>query len=119
MIQLNDNFPPDRIEDRPPEFEVGQLVRHKRYGYRGVIVAVDGHCKASPQWYFGNNTQPDRAQPWYHVLVDGSATVTYPAESSLMPETDLSPVRHPLLDLFFDGFADGRHLRNGTPWPET
>lgn len=119
MIQLNENFPEHRLDDEPPKFDVGQIVRHKRYGYRGVIVAVDGHCRATPEWYFSNKSQPDRAQPWYHVLVDGSATVTYPAESNLRADDDPTPVDHPLLELFFHGYDDGRYLRNDTPWPET
>ena len=103
MIQFNDEFPPDHLEEHSARFDVGQVVRHKRYGYRGVIVAADGHCRASPQWYFSNQTQPDREQPWYHVLVDGSGTVTYPAQESLLRDDSGQPVTHPLLEAFFHG----------------
>ena len=99
-----------------PLFEPGQLVRHKRYEYRAVIVDVDPRCMASDQWYKNNQTQPDRAQPWYHVLVDGSANVTYPAQENLEPDLTGLPVDHPLIDHFFDGFHHGRYLRNGEPW---
>ena len=50
-------------------FEIGDTVRHRRYGYRGIIVERDLSCKASDDWYLGNRTQPEREQPWYHVLV--------------------------------------------------
>ncbi len=98
-------------------FEPGDLVRHMRYGYRGVVVAFDPECKADLKWYLANRTQPDRDQPWYHVLVDGVGRVTYTAETSLESDDSTAPVRHPLVRLFFDGFEGNRHLRNDRPWP--
>ena len=118
MIAINDDRRFDHLQDVPPRFRPGDLVRHRRYGYRGVIAHADGHCRADPEWYMSNQTQPDRQQPWYHVLVDGGSTVTYAAESSLLPDTDQTPVEHALLSYFFEGFANGRHLRNGEPWPD-
>jgi len=117
MIQLNDSFPEDQLPDYPPKFECGQIVKHKRYGYRGVIVAADGHCKATPQWYLSNKTQPGRNQPWYHVLVDGSANTTYPAEENLSSDPSGLPVDHPLVGVFFSDFVNGRYVRNDVPWP--
>lgn len=118
MIQVNDTFRGDGIPDSPPRFEPGQLVRHRRYGYRGVVVDVDGRCKADPQWYMSNRTQPDRAQPWYHVLVHGTTTCTYAAEENLSEDTAIAPVEHPLIGVFFEGFDDGHYVRNAKPWPK-
>ena len=109
---LNDYFP-----DELPDFVAGQIVRHKRYGYRGVIVDFDMRCLADEQWYQRNETQPDRDQPWYHVLVDGSATVTYAAQESLIVDDDVEPITHPLLRLFFRGFKGGRYERGERLWP--
>ena len=99
-------------------FQPGELVRHKRYGYRGVVVDADRTCQASDEWYRSNRTQPARNQPWYHVLVDRSGTSTYPAQTSLLPDETKEPIAHPLIDIFFSGFEDGRYLRNAQPWPE-
>lgn len=99
-----------------PRFAPGQLVRHKHYGYRGVVVAADPCCRADDEWYHGNQTQPDRNQPWYHVLVHQSATTTYPAQENLEPDPTGEPVEHPLLDHFFSDFRDGRYIRNDQPW---
>lgn len=96
----------------------GQLVRHVRYGYRGVVVEVNTVCRAPDDWYEANRTQPDRQQPWYHVLVDGSDNVTYAAQSSLTVDDSLAPVEHPLIVVFFDDFDRGQYLRNDQPWPE-
>jgi len=105
-------------EGSEPAFDPGCVVRHKRYGYRGVVVEADAQCKASDAWYEKNQTQPSREQPWYHVLVDGSGgATTYPAQENL--ELDLSgdPIEHPWLEAFFSGFEDGRYIRNDQPWP--
>jgi heat shock protein HspQ len=102
----------------PPRFAPGDLVRHVRYGYRGVVVALDPVCRASEAWYRSNRTQPAREQPWYHVLVDGASHSTYAAQTSLDADPEPRPVEHPLVAAFFDGFAAGRHVRNGEPWPD-
>ena len=102
---------------KPPKFRPGQLVRHVRYEYRGVVVDSDPHCKAPDEWYYRNRTQPDRDQPWYHVLVDGSESVTYAAETSLEADDNAAPVRHPLVDAFFSEFTEDAYARNDRPWP--
>ncbi|MHC5211044.1 MAG: heat shock protein HspQ [Planctomycetota bacterium] len=107
-----------RPGDSAPRYADGQLVRHKRYGYRGVVVAMDSSCRAPDAWYRNNRTQPDRDQPWYHVLVDAGDQVTYAAQSSLLPDESMEAIRHPFTDHFFDAFEDGRYRRNDRPWPE-
>jgi heat shock protein HspQ len=117
MIQLNSHFTRTDLETSEPEFAAGDVVRHRRYGYRGVVVAVDAWCRADPQWYLSNATQPDREQPWYHVLVDSSEQVTYPAEENLVADRSGLPIRHRWLSRFFCAFEDGRYIRNEAPWP--
>ena len=117
MIALNEDFLVPEDGDRQPQFLPGQLVCHRRYGYRGVVVQYDRQCTADPKWYASNNTQPERNQPWYHVLVHGSGSVTYAAESSLQADDSREPVSHVLLEHFFSSFTDGRYLRNDRPWP--
>jgi len=117
LISVNTNFLVDPFPDSVPVFAPGYLVRHVRYGYRGVVVAVDGHCKADPAWYFSNQTQPARDQPWYHVLVDGSTGCTYPAEENLELDPSGDPISHPMLSTYFDEFEYGRYMRNEVPWP--
>jgi heat shock protein HspQ len=105
--------------NRPPRsvFEPGQLVRHRRYGYRGVVVDRDESCQADDQWYLNNQTQPDRDQPWFHVLVDGSVSCTYAASESLVADSSQRQIEHPLLNHFFSEFKNGAYVRNKQPWP--
>jgi len=98
-------------------YKVGQLVRHKRYGYRGVIVEVDPKCLAGEGWYQANQTQPDKNQPWYHVLVSESDQATYPAQTSLIPDESCEEIRNANLHYFFERFDNGRYIRNQHPWP--
>ena len=105
------------VEKSQPRFLPGQLVRHRRYGYRGVVVSLDFTCRADDTWYQSNQTQPDRNQTWYHVLVDGSKTITYAAETSLDLDVSGQPVNHPFISTFFSKFTGTAYLRNDQPWP--
>lgn len=98
-------------------FSPGQLVKHRRYGYRGVVAAYDTKCMATAAWYGRNRSQPERQQPWYHVLVHESDATTYAAQASLLADPSDEEVRHPLLMHFFSAFEDGVYLRNETEWP--
>lgn len=99
-----------------PVFEIGQLVAHRRYGYRGVVVDFDIRCQATEAWYKSNQTQPARDQPWYHVLVHGSVQVTYAAQENLAADVSGEPIEHPWVERYFSGFRGGRYVRNDEPW---
>lgn len=103
-------------EGSAARFAPGQLIRHVRYGYRGVVVDFDPYCTAPEDWYQSNQTQPVREQPWYHVLVNESVITTYAAETSLDPDPSGEEIQHPLIEAFFNGFEGGRYLRNDRPW---
>ncbi|MEE8460434.1 MAG: heat shock protein HspQ [Phycisphaerales bacterium] len=117
MIMLKQPSPEAGRPERDPLYGPGQIVRHRRYGYRGVVVAFDRTCEADEAWYQSNQTRPDRRQPWYHVLVDGSSTTTYAAQTSLAPDECAAPITHPYLDHFFTEFTGDRYVRNDRPWP--
>ena len=114
MIQYKREI--ERKKGAPNRFVPGELVRHRRYGYRGVVVELDLSCQADEQWYHSNRTQPERDQPWYHVLVDGGTHTTYAAEANLTADETPLEIRHPLVELFFSGFHNGFYLRNDRPW---
>lgn len=107
---------PVRDENGPTRFQPGELVRHRRYGYRGVVVEADTQCQASQAWYEKNQTQPSREQAWYHVLVHGSPHSTYAAEENLEADPSKESIAHPLLALYFESFLAGAYQRNGREW---
>ena len=108
------------MTEKTCKFSIGQLIHHRLFDYRGVIVDVDATFQSTNEWYEQvAKSSPPKDQPWYHVLIHGSESITYPAESSLEPEESDEPIAHPLLNRFFSGFEEGRYQRNEVPWPDT
>lgn len=90
---------------------VGQLITHKLFNYRGVIVDVDPCFMGSEQWYREMAlTRPPRNRPWYRVLVHDATHETYVAERNLRNDDSAEPVNHPLLDSYFVDFRDGFYV---------
>ena len=93
-------------------FQVGQLVKHKLFDYRGVVFDADATFQGSEEWYETMaRTRPPKDQPWYHVLVHEAAHTTYVAERNLLPDLSGAPIHHPALDHFFDELRDGLYQR--------
>jgi heat shock protein HspQ len=92
-------------------FSVGDLVEHRLFGYRGVIVDVDPRFSATDVWYETMaKSRPPKDRPWYHVLVDGAAHGTYVAERNLEADTSALPIHHPLVEQYFERLEDGRYV---------
>lgn len=97
------------------KFSVGELVHHRLFGYRGVIVDVDRDFRGTEEWYDAvARTRPPRNKPWYHVLVHGEAHSTYVAERNLEADDSVEPIDHPMVDHFFSKFENGVYLRKNT-----
>ena len=91
-----------------PHFFVGQIVHHKKFDYRGVIIDVDAQFSGTDEWYEQVAlSRPPKDKPWYHVLVDNSNQLTYVAERHLEKDSSKEPVNHPAITLYFDGFENG------------
>lgn len=84
------------------KFAVGQIVHHKRFDYRGVIIDVDPEFRGSQEWYEQVAlSRPPKDEPWYHVLRDGTGHRTYVAERNLEADASREPIQHPEVDDFF------------------
>ena len=94
-------------------FSVGELVHHRLFDYRGVIVDVEAEFSLTEEWYESvARTRPPRDEPWYQVLVHGASHMTYVAERNLEPDASREPIRHPMVDEYFSGMTDGRYVRD-------
>jgi heat shock protein HspQ len=90
------------------KFSVGQLIHHKLFAYRGVIVDVDPMFNRSDAWYErAARTRPPKDEPWYAVLVHDRKMETYVAERNLIADQERDPVRHPLIHQVFEKFEGG------------
>lgn len=77
------------LETTKAKFSVGELVYHRLFDYRGVIVDMDAKFMLSDEWYDQvARTRPPKDQPWYRVLVHSAHNETYVAERNLT--TDMS-----------------------------
>jgi heat shock protein HspQ len=93
-------------------FSPGQLVHHKRFDYRGVVVDVDATFQLSDEWYEEMaRSRPPRDEPWYHVLVHQGEHMTYVAQRNLEADGSREPIDHPMIAEYFAGFRDGRYER--------
>ena len=91
-------------------FFVGQLVHHRRFDYRGVIVDVDAVFGLSERWYEEMATsRPPKDRPWYKVLVHNGTHQTYVAERNLEADASSESINHPEIGRHFQDFADGRY----------
>ena len=55
-----------------PLFCIGDIVRHRHYPFRGVIVDVDPEFDNTEEWYASipEAVRPAREQPFYHLLAE-------------------------------------------------
>lgn len=103
---------------RPPEvkYRVGQVIRHKIWGYRGVIIGWDPIAHAPEEW-LNKMHPPDkwhwRKMPNYSILVDTrdrpQPQVTYVPQENIEIITQTEIV-HPNLDNYFDSFDGAQYL---------
>jgi len=94
------------------KFSVGQLIHHRLFDYRGVIVDVDRNYQGTDEWYeIVAKSRPSKNKPWYHVLVHGSDHSTYVAEQNLESDESDDPIIHPMLEQFFLKKENGKYVR--------
>ncbi len=94
-------------------FSVGEVVHHRLFDYRGVIVDVDRSFQGSEAWYAQMaRSRPPKNKPWYHVLVHDATHTTYVAERNLEPDASGEPIDHPLVTQFFAEFDGGKYVRH-------
>ena len=97
--------------ERRARFEIGQVVNHQLFGYRGVIFDVDPTFQLPEEWYETVATsRPPKDHPWYHILPNEVAHTTYVAERNLEPAPEPMPVHHPLVEESFEAFDGTKYL---------
>jgi heat shock protein HspQ len=81
---------------RIAKFNIGDLVVHKRQGYRAVVIDVDPLFQASGRY----NPQASKRtfakrNPWYRLLVDSSSQMTYVEECLLAFDASNQSIDNP------------------------
>ncbi len=95
------------------KYHLGQILRHRKHPFRGVVFDVDAMFSNTEDWYdaIPEESRPSRDQPFYHLLAenDQSYYVAYVSEQNLVPDDTGEPVDHPDLPDLFGDFEDGRY----------
>ncbi|MEM7005021.1 MAG: heat shock protein HspQ [Pseudomonadota bacterium] len=109
--KIEDIAPPNR-EIREAKFQIGQVVRHRMFPFRGVIFDVDPTYSNSEDWYnsIPEEVRPHRDQPYYHLFAENEKThyIAYVSEQNLLIDDNPDPVEHPEITDFFD-FRNGEY----------
>ena len=107
---------PSKIQvHKDPLFNIGDIVKHRIYPFRGVIVDVDPEFNNTEEWYqsIPKDVRPRKDQPFYHLLAE-SNDVTYEAyvsEQNLLTDDSEEPVKHPLIEEIFVGRRGSSYLK--------
>ena len=98
-------------EQAKAKYCIGQLIQHKLFDYRGIILSVDLEFKSTNEWYeMVAKSRPPKDEPWYHVLVHNGTHTTYVAERNLEEDLGKDPIHHPLIEEFFDGYENSHYI---------
>ncbi len=64
---------------RQAKYQIGQIVRHRIYPFRGVIFDVDPEFANTEEWWLSipENVRPTKDQPYYHLLAENDETKLY------------------------------------------
>ena len=95
------------------KYNLGQIVRHRKHPFRGVVFDVDPEFANTEEWYesIPEDSRPAKEQPFYHLLAenDHSFYVAYVSEQNLVADYSGEPVEHPDIPDMIGPFQDGQY----------
>ena len=96
------------------QFAIGQVVRHRVYPFRGVIVDVDPEFSNSDEWWesIPEEVRPRKDQPFYHLLAENetNAYEAYVSEQNLLIDDSGEPVNYPQVAEVFGEFQGDSYV---------
>ena len=99
------------------KYNIGAVVRHRVYPFRGVIFDVDPVFDNSDEWYesIPEEIRPSKDQPFYHLFAENEETeyVAYVSEQNLLPDGENGPVRHPEAEKTLGAYENGAYGGSG------
>ncbi|HAY07368.1 MAG TPA: heat shock protein HspQ [Hyphomonas sp.] len=88
------------------KYQIGQVVRHRVFAFRGVIFDVDPQFANTDEWYesIPEEVRPSKDQPFYHLFAENDRThyIAYVSEQNLVPDDSELPLSHPDISEWFD-----------------
>jgi heat shock protein HspQ len=103
---------------RSAKFGLGDVVRHRMFAFRGVVIDVDPEFANSDEWWesIPENMRPSKDQPFYHLLAENDESFygAYVSEQNLVPDAENGPVGHPQISDAFEDFNGERYIMKET-----
>ena len=94
-------------------FSIGDVLKHRSFGFRGVVFDIDPVFANSEEWYesIPEHARPDKQQPFYHLLAENgeNSYVAYVSQQNLVADDSEEPVDHPAITGLFGAYADGKY----------
>jgi heat shock protein HspQ len=91
---------------RNAKYQLGQVVKHRLYSFRGVVFDIDPEFANTEEWWesIPAEIRPHKDQPFYHLFAenDESEYIAYVSEQNLLPDTSGVPLRHPQVAEVFE-----------------
>lgn len=105
------------MKERSAKYQIGQVLKHRVYPFRGVVFDVDPTFDNTEEWWLSipEEIRPAKDQPYYHLFAENAETeyVAYVSEQNLLPDPSGEPIRHPQVNEVFAELQDGVYRRRG------
>jgi heat shock protein HspQ len=105
---------------RNAKFQLGQVVRHRLFSFRGVVFDIDPEFANTEEWWqaIPAEIRPRKDQPFYHLFAenDDSEYIAYVSEQNLLPDTTGVPLRHPQVAEVFERDEHGDYRPRSTQY---
>lgn len=107
----------DPVVTQQALFSIGQVVKHRLFDFRGVIVDVDPEFDNTEEWWMSipEEIRPAKEQPYYHLLAENedNAYEAYVSQQNLVPDITDEPVYHPEVRELFGVLQQGKYELKG------
>ncbi|MEM1364657.1 MAG: heat shock protein HspQ [Pseudomonadota bacterium] len=100
------------------KYAIGNVVRHRKFGFRGVVYDVDPEFDHTDEWYdaIPEEIKPRKDQPFYHLYAvrEDTEFMAYVSEQNLEADDSGKPVAHPAVNEVFEILEDGQYRERST-----
>ena len=91
---------------RSAKFQIGQVVKHRVFPFRGVVFDIDPVFNNTEEWWqsIPAEVRPRKDQPFYHLFAENAETeyIAYVSEQKLAARHSGEPLRHPQVAEVFE-----------------
>ncbi len=102
-----------KIQKTAAKFDIGQVVKHRNFPFRGVVFDIDPKFSNTEEWWLAipEEIRPRKDQPYYHLLAENEEAhyVAYVSEQNLVQDRSGEPVDHPEVESLFGRLRNGRY----------